>query len=121
MTTLDTSADINASISIEAQGNSSLTSTVDINAEISNIVSIASELNIENVTIESSISEGTVVTYDTYDGDYEVTSFLPENLITTSVVLSTSNKLMTDNVTIYSLPVSEEYNDAGGVTMTIGG
>lgn len=55
-----------------------------------------------------------------YDGEYEVTSFLAEPSLTTSLQLYTRNKLMRDNVTVYSVPTTEEYNPQGGVTFTIG-
>ena len=59
--------------------------------------------------------------YDDYTGDYEVTSFTADPLLTTSLVLATNDKHMLDDVTIYSVPTSEEYNEYGGVTFTIGG
>lgn len=112
---------ITTTISEDAQVSSDVSGTIDITADIDSIVYIASDLCIDNVTIDSGLDESqTPVSYDTYTGDYEVTSFLPTNLITTSVVLGTRAKLMTDNVTIYSLPVTEEYNEEGGVTITIG-
>ena len=55
-----------------------------------------------------------------YDGSYEITSFLAAPSMTTSQYLHTRNKLMRDNVTVYSVPTSEEYNPQGGVTFTIG-
>lgn len=55
-----------------------------------------------------------------YDGSYEITSFLAAPSMTTSQYLYTRNKLMRDNVTVYSVPTSEEYNPQGGVTFTIG-
>lgn len=118
--TLDISADLNARIE-ETETNATVSSSVGITANIENVVSITGELNIDDVTIEADLGEGGAVSYDTYTGEYEVTSFLPENLITSSVILPTRSKLMTNNVTVYSLPVSEEYNAQGGVTMTIGG
>lgn len=59
-----------------------------------------------------------IAEYEDYTGDYEVTSFA--STLASSLVLPTLDKHMTDNVTIHSLPTTEEYNDAGGVTMTIG-
>lgn len=59
--------------------------------------------------------------YEDYTGPYEVTSFTAAPLLTTSLVLPTNDKHMTDDVTVYSVPTSEEYNPAGGVTFTIGG
>ena len=59
--------------------------------------------------------------YEDYTGDYEVTSFGAAPLATTSLVLPTNDKHMLDDVTVYSIPTTEEYNAAGGVTFTIGG
>ena len=59
--------------------------------------------------------------YDDYVGTYEVTSFTAEPLLTTSLILATNDKHMIDDVTVYSVPTSEEYNEYGGVTFTIGG
>lgn len=60
-------------------------------------------------------------TAEDYTGDYEVTSFCADPLLTTSLVLPTNDKHMLDDVTVYSVPTTEEYNSAGGVTFTIGG
>lgn len=60
-------------------------------------------------------------TAEDYTGDYEVTSFCADPLLTTSLVLPTADKHMLDDVTVYSVPTTEEYNSAGGVTFTIGG
>lgn len=62
-----------------------------------------------------------VSTAEDYTGDYEVTSFCADPLLTTSLVLPTADKHMLDDVTIYSVPTREEPNDAGGVTFSIGG
>lgn len=56
-----------------------------------------------------------------YTGDYEVTSFCADPLLTTSLVLPTADKHMMDDLTIYSVPTREEPNEAGGVTFTVGG
>lgn len=61
------------------------------------------------------------ITPEVYRGDYEVTSFVAQPLLTTSLILPTNEKFMIDDVTVYSVPTSEEYNEAGGVTFTIGG
>lgn len=61
------------------------------------------------------------ITPEVYRGDYEVTSFVAQPLLTTSLVLPTNEKYMIDDVTVYSVPTAEEYNSAGGVTFTIGG
>ena len=61
------------------------------------------------------------ITPEVYRGDYDVTSFVAEPLLTTSLVLPTNEKYMIDDVTVYSVPTREEYNEAGGVTFTIGG
>ena len=58
---------------------------------------------------------------EVYRGDYDVTSFVAQPLLTTSLVLPTNEKYMIDDVTVYSVPTRVEYNEAGGVTFTIGG
>lgn len=51
-----------------------------------------------------------------YTGEYEVTPQARSN-----VVLDTSGKLMTDNVTVLEIPYYETTNPAGGYTAIIGG
>lgn len=82
------------------QAQAQMTSVLKVNAEIINPVRVAQ--------------------YEDYTGDYEVTSFTAEPLLVTSLVLPTIDKHMLDNVTVYSVPTTEEYNDAGGVTFSIG-
>lgn len=65
------------------------------------------EIDAANVYIDSG-------TYDHYSGPYEVTP-----LVTTQV-LTTKEKLMDDNVTVYMIPTQEIKNDAGGVTFIVG-
>lgn len=50
-----------------------------------------------------------------YEGDYQVrpTWF--------NQILTTRGKRMTDDVLIYDIPLSETSNDAGGLTLNIGG
>lgn len=83
------------------QAQAQMTSVLKVNAEIINPVRVSQ--------------------YEDYTGDYEVTSFCAEPLLTTSLILPTSDKHMLDNVTVFSVPTSEEYNEYGGVTFTIGG
>lgn len=110
------------------------------NQEDSNSFSVSADISEVSVVAQASEDEELVATmeeesnsfstsfdisygryhYEDYTGVYEVTSFLSNTSLTTSIVLPTNDKHMTDNVTIYSLPTSEEYNDAGGVTFTIG-
>lgn len=52
--------------------------------------------------------------YEHYKGSYQVTP-----LVTTQV-LTTKEKLMDDNVTVYMIPTQEIQNDAGGVTFIVG-
>ena len=51
-----------------------------------------------------------------YTGEYEVTPQARSN-----VVLDTSGKLMTDDVTVFEIPYYETTNPAGGYTAIIGG
>lgn len=118
---LDISTDVNAKLQAETQINAASSSTINIVANLEDSADFNGELDIGDVAIDGNVEIGLTTSNQTYTGAYEVTSFLPDDLTTTSVVLHTSNKVMARNVTIYSLPVSEEYNSQGGVTMTIGG
>lgn len=51
-----------------------------------------------------------------YTGEYEVT---PQ--ARSDVILDTSGKLMTDDVTVFEIPYYETTNPAGGYTAIIGG
>lgn len=53
--------------------------------------------------------------FDPYTGSYEVT---PK---TTAQTLPTANKIMTSDLTVKGIPVTEETNASGGTTVTIGG
>ena len=55
------------------------------------------------------------VTGDMYEGPYEVTPTLETQM------LSTRNKTMRDDVTVFEIPYAEVGNTAGGTTATIGG
>lgn len=50
-----------------------------------------------------------------YTGDYIVTPTFEEQ------TLETNNKKMNDNITVNKIPVKEESNLSGGITLTIGG
>ena len=50
-----------------------------------------------------------------YTGDYTVTPTLEEQ------ILETNNKKMNDNITVNKIPVKEESNLSGGITLIIGG
>ncbi len=52
---------------------------------------------------------------DEYDGSYTVTPTFENQY------LETTNKLLRDDVTVYSIPVSRTANPAGGTTVYIGG
>lgn len=86
--------------------------SITLEAElVNNVISVDAEL----------VNKIAYAQAEDYDGDYEVTSFLAAPSMTSSLVLPTRDKLMRDNVTFYSVPTSEEYNEQGGVTFTIGG
>lgn len=55
------------------------------------------------------------IEHETYDGSYDID--LPEG----EQVLSTKDKLLTDDITIHGLSYTEEINETGGQTVTIGG
>ena len=86
-------------------------STMQVQAQMTSVLKVNAEI----------INPVRTSQYEDYTGDYEVTSFCAEPLLTTSLILPTSDKHMLDNVTVFSVPTSEEYNEYGGVTLTIGG
>ena len=51
-----------------------------------------------------------------YTGEYTVVPQLGR-----PVILRTKNYRMTENVTVEALPLTEQPNDAGGITLTVGG
>lgn len=53
--------------------------------------------------------------FDPYRGDYDITPKYIEQ------VLETRNKVLTDDVTVYSIPVNVTTNPQGGNTVVIGG
>lgn len=111
-----------ASLSINEDFDASLISLEPIAAELTDISRLTAEVSTDGMILSASFdtSIGQSV-YQDYTGDYEVNSFTAEPLLTTSLVLPTFDKHMTDNVTVYSVPTTEENNEAGGVTFTIGG
>lgn len=54
--------------------------------------------------------------YQKYTGDYEVTPSLSED-----ITLNTAHKVMSDDVTVKKVPRYDVTNEAGGVTVYIGG
>lgn len=105
--------DVTAELTQPIEVSASLSKVLTVNAELTGDLTVDAEL----VTTIRVSSQG----YADYTGDYEVTSFCAAPLLTTSLVLPTNDKHMLDDVTVYSVPTSEEYNSAGGVTFTIGG
>ena len=53
--------------------------------------------------------------FDPYRGDYDITPNYSDQ------ILATRNKVMTDNVTVYQIPVNVTTNPQGGNTVVIGG
>ena len=86
-------------------------SLIDANAELTSLIPVQADFA---TTLH-------ITTAEDYTGDYEVTSFCADPLLTTSLILPTNDKHMLDDVTIFSVPTFEEQNSAGGVTFTIGG
>ena len=60
-------------------------------------------------------TEGSLIEYDMYSGQYQVTA-LPE----VEQILRTRNKLLTHDIVIDPIPYAETSNLAGGVTVIIG-
>lgn len=100
-----------------------LTQLLQVDAVLSRIVEATAVLS-GNIEADAEIVNKVRVShegYEDYDGPYEATSFCADPLLTSSLVLQTNDKHMLDDVTIYSVPTREEYNEAGGVTFIIGG
>lgn len=121
-------AELLSTITISASLDSQISADADIGKMIPVVAQVNGNLaeqahffdNILNVGAEI-VNEIMTDAPDVYDGDYEVTSFLAAPSLTSSLILPTRDKLMRDNVTVYSVPTMEEYNPQGGVTFTIGG
>ena len=58
---------------------------------------------------------------DPYEGPYEVTPIFAETIQEGTQTLSTNEKRMTNNVTVYGVRYARVSNTAGGDTVTIGG
>lgn len=125
---MNVTANILSSLAVDAV----LQNTVVVDADLTGIIPVTADLPgplavTAGLTSDVAADADLVTTirvssqgYADYTGDYEVTSFTAAPLLTTSLVLPTNDKHMLDDVTVYSVPTSEEYNDAGGVTFTIG-
>lgn len=64
--------------------------------------------------LELVLSSDALAYNPTYSGDYEVTPSFTEQ------VLETSGMLMTDDVTVHEIPVTQTTNEYGGKTVVIG-
>lgn len=60
-------------------------------------------------------SDGSLINYDIYTGQYEVTA-LPE----VEQILRTEKKILLSDIVIKPIPYYEVTNDAGGITVSIG-
>lgn len=113
---------VSASLNSRIEANADLDRTIPVTAHINGNLAEQAEFfdNILNVGAEI-VNEITTDAPDVYDGAYDITSFLAAPSLTSSLILPTKQKLMRDNMTVYSVPTTEEYNPQGGVTFTIGG
>lgn len=85
-------------------------SIVNVSPETAkNIIDIGAELYPNDVSVEADVYLHVKIgNYDDYVGAYEVTP-----LAATEQVLDTSNKHMTDDVTVYKVPYFETTNEHG--------
>ena len=60
-------------------------------------------------------SDGSLINYDIYTGQYEITA-LPE----VEQILRTEKKILLSDIVIKPIPYYEVTNDAGGITVSIG-
>lgn len=60
-------------------------------------------------------SDGSLINYDIYTGQYEVTA-LPE----VEQILRTEKKILLSDIVVKPIPYYEVSNDAGGITVSIG-
>ena len=60
-------------------------------------------------------SDGSLINYDIYTGQYEVTA-LPE----VEQILRTEKKILLTDIVVKPIPYYEVANDAGGITVSIG-
>lgn len=72
------------------------------------------KLNPSNNVLKGKLTYPDSVIIDDYEGPYEVTPIF-EN-----ITLNTMGLKNTQNITVYSIPYSEEENEYGGLTITIG-
>lgn len=117
VSTIAVSASLISQIDVDADLNRTIPATAQINGNLAERAEFFD--NILNVGAKI-VNEITTDAPDEYDGSYEVTSFLAAPSLSSSLILPTREKLMRDNVTVYSVPTTEEYNEQGGVTFTIG-
>lgn len=96
--------------------------TVYVTADLqSNIINAEAVLGDNVVSANADlVNKVTYKDAEKYEGSYEVVSILADPSMTSSLVLHTKGKMMSGDLTIYSVPTSEEYNEQGGVTFTIG-
>lgn len=85
-----------------------------IDGSLSSVVGITANINVNVDIIDGNITIGGVPSYQTYTGDYQVTPRLYDQS------LDTDNKLMSDDVTVYQIPVTYTSNIEGGKTVLIG-
>lgn len=102
---LSQQSEISGSLSSQAALSGSLSAQGSIEGSLSATESLNGTL-----TIPSAI--GSLV----YTGEYEATP----KTDTSTQVFATAMKTMTRDFLVYTIPTTEEYNSAGGVTFTIG-
>lgn len=86
-----------------------------LHATLGTMQTIEAELSGPNVLEATVIVPRVIVDpYDEYEGPYEVTPKFREQ------TLETVNKLMTDDVTVHTIPVNRTLNPSGGNTVSIG-
>ena len=80
----------------------------------SNLDMVFEEQNFDSAADFGEVYVVTKGGYESYDGSYEITPRLHEQ------VLNTSKKIMHDDVTIKEIPIARVSNTSGGTTVIIG-
>ena len=90
---------------------------MEINLSIdTSTVTLPLSLGVSNTSVAMEVSPPFMPVYpDAYAGPYTVTPRF------VSQTLETEHKSMTDDVTVLEIPVHRVSNEAGGVTVSIGG
>ncbi len=101
------SANLTGEMSVPPDIKGKMTSPASLSGTLSTPANLTGKLSAP-AKLEGKITIPTAIEKETYGGDYEVTP-----LANSSVVLETSGKLMTDDVTVLQVPYYQTSNEYG--------